>query len=440
MKGIKAGWLITKAGNVLKNHGFTYEDGMISNIYSNEELDRMEREQTVEKLLDASGKLVMPGFVNAHMHQYGILSRGIPSAGEVVDFETFLKNYWWPYIENRIRKEDVVATAKASAVELIRSGVTAFCDTMEGPFVEEDSLIEQAKVLEEIGIRAIVSLESCERIDRENGEKCLKMNQKAVRWTKEHLSLVRGAICTHTSFTCSEEFIQEAYKMAKEEDALFQFHLSESKYEPEKSIEEKGIRPVNLYAGLGCLDSNTLASQCVKVTGEEIALLKEKQVKTVHMPISNCEVGGGIAPIPEMLEAGLTVSLGTDGYINDFFEVMKEAFLIHKAAKESTSVMPSETVFRMATEMGAKCMNLPAGKIEPGLFADFIVMDDRFLTPVTEQNIFDQVVIHGKKEYLETVVVNGKPLMMDGTLLTINEAQVNQDVKNVAEKFWRCIK
>ena len=147
---------------------------------------------------------------------------------------------------------------------------------MEGPFVEEDSLIEQAKVLEEIGIRAIVSLDSCERINRENGKKCLEMNQDAVRWTKEHLSLVRGPICTHTTFTCSEGFIQEAYKMAKEEDALFQFHLSESKYEPEKSIEEKGIRPVDQWRiekGSRC--RSYLYCQCRTHSGRKLSVCRK---------------------------------------------------------------------------------------------------------------------------------------------------------------------
>ena len=196
------------------------------------------------------------------------------------------------------------------------------------------------------------------------------------------------------------------------------------------------MRPARIYGSLGALGPRTLASQCVKLDSSEISLLAEKKVKTVHMPISNCEVGGGIAPIVSMLEAGLTAGLGTDGYINDFFAVMKAAFLIHKAALEKTEVMAASEVFRMATEYGAGCLGWKrCGKLNPGFYPDFIVLKDEFLTPVTRENIFDQIVVHGKRDYVDRVVVNGRILVDKGILLNMDEEKINAEMREFAKEF-----
>lgn len=429
---VKASWLILSADEVYENHGLLIKDNRILSVVPN---DRITGTWDEDGVMDCSGAIVCPGFINAHMHQYGILSRGFPVKGEVVDFDTFLGNYWWPYMENRIRFKEVEITSKASAAELIHSGVTGFCDTLEAPFCEPDTLIRQGEILEELGIRGIVSLESCQRISEANGQFCLLENSRAAQYFKKKQGLVEGAVCTHTTFTCSEGFIRQAWKLAESLDIIYQFHLSESRHEPEKAAF-KNMRPALIYGSLGALGPKTLASQCVKLDASEISLLAENKVKTVHMPLSNCEVGGGIAPIVSMLKAGLTVGLGTDGYVNDFFAVMRAAFLIHKAALEKTEVMPAAQVFRMATEYGAQCLGWKeCGKLSPGFLADFIVLKDEFLTPVTRENIFDQIVVHGKKDYVDRVVVNGRILSEGGVLLNMDEKEVNGRMREAAAKF-----
>ena len=151
-------------------------------------------------------------------------------------------------------------------------------------------------------------------------------------------------MCTHTSFTCSDRFIKKAKEDAKKLNAPMQFHLCESIYEPNYAEKHFGKKAVDYYNDLDILDETVLASQCVKVNDEEIDILKEKGVKVVHMPLSNCEVGGGFSPVPKMIKKGIKVALGTDGYINDFFEVMRGAFLMHKSVEEDASVMPANLV------------------------------------------------------------------------------------------------
>ncbi|MCD8369989.1 MAG: amidohydrolase family protein [Clostridiales bacterium] len=442
MKAIKARWIICSGQEVRKNSVLLYEGDRISEILSAEEYERTRGAAVrAEELTDAGDCILMPGFVNAHMHQYGILSHGIPQAGNVVDFDTFLKNYWWPFIEDRITKREVLITSAYTMTEMLHSGITSFCDILEAPNTREDALIEQGKQIDEAGMRAIVSLEASERISTENGRQCLWADARAADYLKRYSDKVKGAISTHTTFTCSDAFIKEAAALAHRTDSMFQFHLSESAYEPERCRAERGILPVQVYEKNHALGPKTIATQCVRLSAREIALLRETGTQTVHMPISNCEVGGGIAGIPEMLEAGCHTALGTDGYVNDWFQVMRSAFLIHKAAKETTKVMPAAKVFQMATEYGAEAMGLETcGRLAPGYQADFVLCQMKQPTPVTEENIFDQIVAYGDRDQVTDVFIAGKPIMQAGEIVTLDEERLRVEMKACAEVFWAQIR
>lgn len=432
MFAVSAKWLVCSYDRVYQDYGLVCDKDQIHAVLPNAEIDEMHRDGKLTHVIDRSASILLPGFVDAHIHLYGVLAHGIPNHVTVHNFEEFLKLYWWPMVEDRVRKAQVLSTTRSGAAELLRSGVTALCDTLEAPFCEPDTLVEQGGLLEEIGLRGIVSLESSQRAGSQNGEDCLAQNVRAARWLKEHAKLVRGAVSSHTTFTCTPDFIRRAKAMSREAGTLFQFHLSESVYEPTVNPQPTGI-----YDACGALDDDTLASQCVQVDAEEIRLLAQRQVKTVHMPLSNCEVGGGIAPVSLMLESGICVGLGSDGYINDFFTIMKAAFLIHKANEQSAAVMPASLVFRMATEFGAHCLGYEnLGSLEAGYLADFIVLEDRFLTPVTPENIFDQLIVYGEKESVSDVFVNGRQLMENRRLLTLDEDAANRQVRETAEKFW----
>ncbi len=414
MLAVKSDWLIQSAQCVLKDHGLLLDGNKIIDVLPNYRLEQLVK-SGYASLLDAEGHLLCPGFVNTHMHQYGMLSHGMLPKIPITNFKSFLADYWWPTLENQIRREEVLLTAKLSASELVESGVTSLCDILEAPFVEAGSLIEQGKALEKLGLRAIVSIEASERISLENGERCLQENLDAIRYFKKNSILIKGAMCTHTTFTCSSAFIQKAAELARGDGALYQFHLSESKYEPDYSWRKFGKNPTEIYRDAKALTPHTLASQCVKVNDDEIAILSESYCKFSHMPLSNCEVGGGVAPVPEMISAGLCGGLGTDGYVNDFFEVMRAAFLIHKAKQENPSVMPAGEVFKLATESGARSLGWDGvGKLEKGYQADFLLIEDQFASPLNKENIFDQLIVFGKKEFVKKVFVAGRQVFENG--------------------------
>ena len=432
MIAIKAAWVIVSADDVRERAAVLIDGTRVADVVP---WDQIPAGSTV---VDRSRAIVHPGFVNAHEHQYGLLSHGIPQVGKVVDFDSFLRAYWWPAIEDRIRKEQVLITSQASMAEMIRSGITAFCDCLEGPLTESDTLIAQGEAIEAAGMRAIVSLESSERVDEANGARCLEMNAEAVDHFAARGGLVRGAICTHTTFTCPERMIARAAELAAERGAILQFHLSESKCEGEWTAAHLGRTPVSIYESAGALGPDTLAAQVVKTTPAELEVLLAHGVKTAHLPISNCEVGGGVAPVPRMLEMGFRTALGTDGYINDIYQVMRAACLIHKAWAENTVVMPAREVFRMATANGAEALHPSGvGTLEPGMQADLVVYEDAQFTPVERHNIFDQLVIFGNSNNVRDVYVAGRAILEDDILTTIDEERAFAELRACADAFWK---
>jgi 5-methylthioadenosine/S-adenosylhomocysteine deaminase len=171
---------------------------------------------------------------------------------------------------------------------------------------------------------------------------------------------------------------------------------------------------------------------------QEIEVLKRHSVSIAHMPLSNCEVGGGIAPLKELLEAGLSVSLGTDGYVTDMFEVMRAAFLIHKGYLQDASIIPASTVIEMATISGAKALGMEdqIGSLQVGKQGDVVLLDPSFPTPLTPENAYSQMVAFGTGNDVDTVIVSGKVIASRGRMRTIDEQEAKKDCSNVAKRFW----
>ncbi len=426
-------FLLAANGSVLENTGLAIERDIIKEVNGNEILLQNYPDYEV---LDCHDQIISPGFINAHMHLYGVISHGIYVPGEIEDFKSFLEDFWWPKVEDRLDHKMIAVTARAMAYELINSGVTAFCDILEAPMAIPGALEIEAEVLNEIGIKAILSFEASERVSSENGLLAIEENRNFYNKYKDH-PLISGMICLHTTFTCSKGFIRKAMDASKETGAGIQMHLSESKYEPELCLENYGKLPVDLYDELGFFEEPVLAAQGVKLTEEEMNTLVKYGVNMAHLPLSNCEVGGGFAPVPAMLEKGLKVGLGTDGYINNFFEVMRGAFLLHKANLENPEIMPAETVFKMATSYGASAMRMEkAGKLEKGSPADIITIKPELPTPLNRENIFTQLVLYCNPNNVKNVFVNGRQLKANGSLVDTNMKDEYKAVKVQAERLW----
>ena len=428
---VKGSFLMTEDG-LEENWGLRVEGNRIVQVGPNETLTVNEGDQVV----DAKDQMILPGFVNGHNHMYNVVARGITTDAIVTEFSSFLEDFWWPYVENRINHEMAEITTKRSCVEMIESGITSFVDILEAPNAIPGGLEVERKVIEEAGLRAKLSFEACQRMSEENGQTGLKENADFIRNHKGEM--VDAILSTHTLFSCSEDFVKQAKAMANEVGGLMHMHLSESVFEPTWCKEHGYKTPVETYEDWGVLDENTVASQVVQASDMELDILAKHGVKVVHMPLSNCEVGGGVAPVRKMLERGITVGLGTDGFNNSFFEVMRGAWMIHKAYEQDPQVMPADVVFKMATSMGAKAVGFDeVGSLEVGKLADVIVLDTDTSTPINKHNVYDQIVLYRNPCDVKHVMCDGKWLKWDGKLTTLDKDAVRKECSEKTGKFWK---
>lgn len=431
---VLADWVITSSDAPPKpGWGVRVDGGVIAGVGSRTDLLAAYPNDDV---VDGVGSVLTPGFVNAHVHLYGTLAHGIYLAESPGGFWSFLDDYWWPKVEDRLDQEMIAASADWVCAEMLRSGTTTFYDILEAPNALPDALIVEKEIVERRGIRGVLSFEATERAGPEIAKLGLMENVKLIEASQDS-PLVSGLMCFHTTFTCSADFILRVFDLGAELGVLTHAHCNEGVHEGIWCEENVGKRTLEYYDELGVAGPGFLASQCVQLSSSERRILAERGVRVTHMPLANCEVGGGIAPIPELLDAGVTIGLGSDGYVNDIFEVMRGAFLLHKARLLDPGTMPAATVFGMATEGGARALGLDrVGRLDLGWSADLVLIDSEFPTPLTEHNLFEQLVLWRNQSHVRDVMVAGEWRVRRGEVLGVDLGVMNAAVVKEAERLW----
>jgi len=431
-------WLITSPQEApKKDWGVRVVADKITDVAPNAQL---RSKYPSDPVWEAPGQVLAPGFVNTHTHLYGVLAHGIPLKKAPSGFWPFLEDFWWPLIEDRLDHAMINAATDYRCATMLKSGVTGFYDCTEGPYALPGCLFSQAEVVRKWGLRGILSFEATQRVSEENAQLGLRENVEfiqACQATAASDSLLSGLICHHTTFTCSAEFIQQAYRSAQDLGVLLHAHVSEGTYEPEHALKTFGMRTVPYYDTLGVAGEGFLASQCVQLDSAEVALMAARGMRMTHMPLSNCEVGGGIAPVPELIQAGVTVGLGSDGYVDDFFEIMRGAFLIHKAKHQDPGVMPANLVWYLATEGGARALGFEkVGRIESGWQADLQLIDADLPTPLQDHNLYDQLLLYRNAGDVKGVLVAGEIKVKNGQVLNADWDALHAKTREAADRLW----
>jgi len=389
-----------------------------------------------EEQIKAPGSVCLPGFVNTHVHLYGVLAHGINAHQPPDGFASFLEEYWWPQVEDALDQSMIEAATDWVCAEMLSSGTTTFFDILEAPHTLPDALLVEKEIVERRGIRGLLSFEATERSGAQIAEAGLRENVELIRACDPD-GLVSGLMSYHTTFTCSADFIRQAFALAADLGVLTHAHANESHFEAEWCQTTYGRSTFEYYEDLGVAGPEFLASQCVQLTEADRKIIAERDIRVSHMPLSNCEVGGGIAPVPELLDAGVTLGLGSDGYINDFYEVMRGAFLLAKARRLDPGVMPATTVLGLATEGGARALGLKkVGRLDIGWSADLQLVDATFPTPLTEHNIFEQLVLWRSHRDVSDVMVAGRWRVRHGELLDADTDQMRARVHEEALRLW----
>ena len=400
---VGADWAVTAAlDEPRRNWAVRVVDGLIDDSGPANELRARHPD---DDFCDGTGCVLLPGFVNAHVHLYGVLAHGVPAPVQPpADFWGFLDDYWWPLVENALNHEMIAAAAAWVTADLAASGTTSFFDILEAPTPCPTRCSRSGRRWPAAGLGGCCPSRPPSGWERPTASPDSMRTSASSR--RAGLTPARpgaggrvsGAMCIHTTFTCSEPFIRQAFEAAEDLDVFCHAHVNEGVHEGLWCEKHHGMRTLEFYERIGAASPRFQASQCVQLSPREIDIIANSGIRVSHMPLSNCEVGGGIAPVLEMLERGVTVGLGSDGYLNDMFAVMRGAFLLHRAATLDPGAISAAAVLHLATEGSARTLGLQrVGRLEPGWHADLQLVDvdgPRGLpTPVEAHNLLDQLVL-----------------------------------------------
>ena len=426
---ITNGTLLTQnqAGTIIKNGAIAvFRDKITavgeSKIFAN---------WNIKKQIDAKGGIIMPGLINTHTHAAMSLFRGL---ADDLPLMTWLNDYIFP-AEAKLDEEMVYHGALLACAEMNLSGTTCFCDM----YLFEDSV---ARAAGKAGMRAVVGevlydFPSPNYGPLEKGFEYTKM--LIAKWQQDPLITI--AVEPHSVYLCAPDLLQKASDLAKEHDLPFVIHLAETQNEVDTVREKYGNTPVGHLAKLGVLSPRTVACHCVVLTKEDIDLLSRYKVKIAHNPASNMKLASGIAPLPELVRRGIHTGLGTDGCASnnnlDLLREMDTAAKLHKVATLDPTVMDAATVLQMATSGGARVLGLNhfIGSLEAGKKADIIIIDTHqpHLTPM--YNPASHLVYAARGSDVITSIINGKLIMEDRCLLTIDIEEVMAKANQIASKF-----
>lgn len=378
--------------------------------------------------MDGSRLLFMPGLVNTHGHAAMSLLRGY---GDDMVLQTWLQEKMWP-MEEKFTGEDVYWGTALSVLEMLKGGTTTFLDMY-------DHMDRVAEVVEQSGIRAVLMrgvIGLCPE-DVQN-HKLAEAVQFARDWHGKADGRITAMMSPHAPYTCPPDFFMKFVQAAHDLDLPMHTHMSETRHEVEQNAADYGLRPVAHLEKLGMFTRPSIIAHGVHLNDEEIEILARYKVGVSHNPGSNLKLASGVARVPELLRAGVKVSLGTDGAASnnnlDMFEEMRLAALIHKGVSGDPTAVPAPEAMLMATQYGAESVFLNnVGRLAPGMKADFIAIDidQPHLLPHTD--LLSHAVYSASAKDVEHVWVNGKHVVKHGQCMTLDEEAIRRKAQETFE-------
>lgn len=381
-------------------------------------------------VIDGEGKLLIPGLVNAHTHLAMTLFRGLAQDRPLMDW---LTKEVWPR-EKKLTGEVVYWFSLLGLLEMIRSGTTAFADMYF--FMEE-----VAQAVEEAGLRALLSYGIIAPTAAEADKEFPKAENFARNWDGRAEGRIRAALSPHAPYTCGPEVWKRSVALARELKIPIHTHLAETREEVERARAETGHSPVEWLEGLGVFGVPTIAAHCVYLSEKDVEILAAHGVSAVHCPTSNLKLACGIAPVAEMLKTEVNVALGTDGAGSagdlNMVEEMRLAAILAKVKAGDPQALPAKEALAMATWRGAQALGWgkDLGTIEPGRRADAVMVGLRKPHLWPGHDPLADVVYAAQGADVETVIVDGKVLLLGGKVQTLDEEEVLRKCRGLARRF-----
>ncbi len=427
-----ARWVITEDAQhrVIENGAVAVTGGRIVAVGARAEIDAKFQ---AKHRLDRPDAILAPGLINTHTHAAMSLFRGIADDKKLQDW---LEKYIFPAEAKNVTPDFVRWGTRLGCLEMLLGGTTTFTDM----YYFEDVVAEVAL---EAGMRGVLgeTIIQFPVADAKTPADSLAFSEKYLTRFRND-PLVVAAVAPHAIYTNSDETLKAARALANKFNAPLLIHLAETKKELDDSLRQRHMSPVKALDALGVLTGRTVAAHCVWVNDADMEILKARGVGVAHCPSSNMKLASGVAPVARMLELGLKVGLGPDGPAgsnNDFnmFEEMDLAAKLQKVMTLDPEILPASTALEMATIRGARVLGMEKeiGSLEAGKRADMIVVRLDRPNAVPMYDAVSQMVYALKADDVRDVMVNGKPVVSDGHILTLNQAQILQKAEEYRVKI-----
>ncbi|MEN6460916.1 MAG: amidohydrolase [Syntrophomonas sp.] len=413
------------ANNLVIEKGYiVIEDNLIKEIGEGQA-----PEGDYNRIIDGTNKVALPGFVNTHTHAAMTLLRGYADDLPLMEW---LETKIWP-LEAKLTSEDIYWGTMLAIVEMIKSGTTTFHDMY---FCMDDV----AQAVEKAGIRAVLA-RGMVGVGPENELAITQSRELVNKWHRAANGRISFRLGPHAPYTCPPDYLTKVVDLADELQVGIHIHLAETIGEVNNCKEQYGQTPIELMESVGLFKHQVLAAHCVHITPGDIDIIKKYNVGVAHNPESNMKLSSGIAPVPEMLNAGIPVALGTDGASSnnnlDMLQEMRSCALLHKVNTLNPTVIPASQALEMATANGAIALGLEKeiGRLAPGMKADITLLDlsPAHMTP--RYDILANIVYSAQASDVLTVIVDGTIIMEDRVIKTIDEQEILEECRNIARRL-----
>lgn len=381
-----------------------------------------------EEKINAKGKLLLPGFINTHTHSAMSLLRGY---ADDMQLKKWLEQKIWP-AEKKMAEQDVYWGTMLAASEMIRSGTTCFNDMYFHP----NSI---SKAVYDSGMRATIGYGMIDLGAEKKRKSELSISESLLK-TKPKSKRISYSVAPHAPTTCSKELLLSSLALSKKYNAKLHIHLSETRREVFETLQKTKLRPIDYLASLNFLSPQVTLAHCVWLTKQELKLLAQHGAHVSHNPLSNMKLAsGGVTPVPEMLQAGINVTLGTDGAASNnslsMFECMKTASLLQKNMRWDETSVTAQQAYDFATKNGAKALGTNAGEIKEGMLADLILLDLKAPNMQPAHSLISNVVYSANAGNVTDTIIDGKLVMRDRKILSFDEDKAIEEAKKAAERI-----